>query len=103
MLVLLIVFVLLIVITTLITTRNERNMVMDLAIEKTTQLARNYFDNVNTMMLSGTMSSRSVLRDKLLETEGIVGVKIIRADAVSQLFTMVTPNRSSKMIWTDRD
>lgn len=92
-LVLLVVFVLLILVTTLITTSNERSMVRHLAIDKTTQIARNYFDNVNTMMLSGTMAHRAVLREKLLETEGIKNVKIIRADAVSQLFTTGNPEQ----------
>jgi methyl-accepting chemotaxis protein len=93
LLALLTVFVLLIVITTIIATHNERNMVIDLAIDKTTQIANNYFDNVNTMMLSGTMASRAVLREKLLGTEGIQTVKIIRAEAVSKLFGSGNPEQ----------
>ncbi len=86
LLVLLIVFSLLILLTTSITAKNERSLVMDLAVDKTQQIARTYFDNINTMMLSGTMSQRSVLREKLLDADDITGVKVIRAEAVKKLF-----------------
>ncbi len=84
--VLILVFALLIAVTTTITTINEREMVMDLAVDKTEQITRTYFDNVNTMMLSGTMAQRSILRDKLLKTDGIQAVKIIRGDAVRKVY-----------------
>ncbi len=90
---LIVVFVLLIVVTTTITTINEREMVLDLAIDKTEQITRTYFDNVNTMMLSGTMPQRSVLREKLLETEGIKAVKIIRGEAVRKIFGNGNPEQ----------
>ncbi len=90
-LVLALVFVMLMTATTLITTTNEREMVLELAVDKTLQVASTYFDNVNTMMLSGTMAQRSVLRQKLLDTEDIIGVKIIRAPAVSKLFGVGNP------------
>ena len=86
LLVLLIVFSLLIILTTSITAKNERSLVMDLAVDKTEQIARTYFDNINTMMLSGTMSQRSLLREKLLDADDITGVKVIRAEAVKKLF-----------------
>ena len=86
LLVLLIVFSLLIILTSSITASNERSMVMDLAVDKTQQIARTYFDNINTMMLSGTMNQRSVLREKLLAADDITLVKVIRAEAVSKFF-----------------
>ncbi|MCP4077480.1 MAG: methyl-accepting chemotaxis protein [Gammaproteobacteria bacterium] len=86
LLVLLIVFSLLIILTTSITAKNERSLVMDLAVDKTEQIARTYFDNINTMMLSGTISQRSVLREKLLDADDITSVKVIRAEAVKKLF-----------------
>lgn len=93
LLALIVVFVLLIIATTTITSINERQMVMDLAVDKTEQISRTYFDNINTMMLSGTMPQRAVLREKLLETEGITGVKVIRAEAVSKLFGKGNPEQ----------
>ncbi len=92
--VLFVVFALLIIVTTSVSISNERKMVMELAIDKTTQIARTYFDNINTMMLSGTMGQRGVLREKLLSTEGITGMKILRADAVSKVFGAGNPEQA---------
>jgi len=89
-----IVFAVLITVTTVISTINERDMVMDLSVEKAEQMARTYFDNINTMMLSGTMAQRSVLREKLLENEGVVNVKVIRANTVSSVFGAGTPEQT---------
>jgi methyl-accepting chemotaxis protein len=86
LLVLLLVFTLIIVVTTFLTASNERQMVTDLSVEKTQQIANTYFDNVNAMMLSGTMNQRSILREKLLQEPGIVGVKIIRADSTKEIY-----------------
>ncbi len=91
--VLIVVFVLLIAATTTITMINERDMVMELAVDKTEQMTRTFFDNVNTMMLSGTMPQRSILREKLLETDGVQAVKIIRGDAVKNIFGAGNPEQ----------
>ena len=88
-----IVFAVLISVTTIISTTNERAMVMDLTTEKAEDMARTYFDNINTMMLSGTMAQRSVLRDKLLESDGVTNVKVIRAPKVSEVFGPGNPEQ----------
>ncbi len=90
---LIIVFTLLITLTTTITIRNERNMVTDLAVDKTQQMANTYFDNINTMMLSGTTSQRTILREKLLENNDIKVVKVIRSEAISKLFGKGNPEQ----------
>ncbi|MCP4273694.1 MAG: HAMP domain-containing protein [Gammaproteobacteria bacterium] len=86
LLVLAVIFTLLIIVTTAITATNERNMVLDLAVDKTRQIAITYFDNVNTMMTTGTTAQRGILRDKLLEDKEITNVKILRSEAVKKLF-----------------
>ncbi|MCP3673095.1 MAG: HAMP domain-containing protein [Gammaproteobacteria bacterium] len=91
--VLVFIFILLIIITTTITAVNERNMILDLAVDKTHQIASTYFDNINTMMLSGTMSQRALLRDKLLENKEITKVKIIRTETVSKLYGTGNPEQ----------
>ena len=90
---LLVVFALIIIVTTIRTASNERDMVMQLAVDKTQLIANTFFDNVNTMMLSGTMSQRALLRKKLLEEPGIIGVKIIRADNIVKLFGPGNPEQ----------
>jgi methyl-accepting chemotaxis protein len=86
LLVLVIVFASLIVVTTTVTTLNEREMVMQLAIDKTEMLARTYFDNVNALMLTGTMANRHITQQKILANEDVTTAKIIRTEAVSAVF-----------------
>jgi methyl-accepting chemotaxis protein len=88
-----VVFAVLITVTTVISTMNEQAMVMDLEVEKVEQMARTYFDNINTMMLSGTMAQRGVLREKLLENDGVTRVKVIRAQPVVKLFGAGNPEQ----------
>jgi len=93
LLVLAIIFTLLIIVTTTITTTNERSMVLDLAVDKTRQIAITYFDNVNTMMTTATTAQRSILREKLLEDKDITNVKILRSETVSKFFGNGNPEQ----------
>jgi len=60
--------------------------VMQLAIDKTEMLARTYFDNVNALMLTGTMANRHITREKILANEDVTTAKIIRTAAVSSVY-----------------
>ncbi len=93
LLVLAIIFTLLIILTTTITATNERSMVLDLAVDKTRQIAITYFDNVNTMMTTGTTAQRGILREKLLEDKQITNVKILRTEVVKKFFGDGNPDQ----------
>ena len=49
-------------------------------------IALNYFDSVNTMMLTGTVANRKLIQDKILSQDDIVEARIIRAPALIDLF-----------------
>lgn len=49
-------------------------------------LALNYFDSVNTMMLTGTAANREIAQQKALSQEEIVEARIIRAPALIKTF-----------------
>jgi methyl-accepting chemotaxis protein len=49
-------------------------------------LALNYFDSVNTMMLTGTAANRKIAQQKALSQEEIVEARIIRAPALIKTF-----------------
>ena len=49
-------------------------------------LADNYFDSVNTMMLTGTMANRQLISDKLISQNEIVEARIIRGEKVKTLY-----------------
>ncbi|MFQ3193592.1 MAG: methyl-accepting chemotaxis protein, partial [Colwellia sp.] len=44
-------------------------------------LALNYFDSVNTMMLTGTIANRQLIQNKIQSQDEIVEARIIRAPA----------------------
>ena len=93
LLVLLTIFTVLILITTALTANNEKEMAMELSIDKTEHMASNYFDNVNTMMITGTVTQRSVLKEKLMEDPDLRKVKILRTEAVNKFYGAGNPDQ----------
>jgi methyl-accepting chemotaxis protein len=93
LLVLLATFAVIIIITTSLTASKERDLVMDLVIDKTESLVENYFDNVNSMMMTGTIKQRGILNQKLLENEDITKVKILRTEAINKLYGPGNPDQ----------
>ncbi|WP_085299382.1 methyl-accepting chemotaxis protein [Cognaticolwellia mytili] len=49
-------------------------------------LALNYFDSINTMMITGTAANRKIAQQKALSQEEIVEARIIRAPALIKTF-----------------
>ncbi len=59
-------------------------------------LALNYFDSVNTMMLTGTIANRQIIQNKILSQDDIIEAKIIRADSVNKVFGPGYPDQVVK-------
>ncbi|MCP4324233.1 MAG: methyl-accepting chemotaxis protein [Alteromonadales bacterium] len=49
-------------------------------------LALNYFDSINTMMLTGTISNRQIIQQKIISQEDIVDARIIRSELLNKTF-----------------
>jgi len=49
-------------------------------------IALNYFDSVNTMMLTGTIANRQLIQQKILSQQDIVEARIIRGPKVREIF-----------------
>ncbi|AIV05984.1 chemotaxis protein [Vibrio harveyi] len=62
----------------------QKTLINDVLSEQLHDKASNYFDSLNMMMLTGTMSQKETLRQKALAQEGIEQVRVLRADAVSK-------------------
>ena len=88
-----IVFVLLMIATTWQTAVTQRALVDDLAQQKALDTASSYFDGVNTMMLTGTMAQRDVLRNKVLSHDDITETRIVRGDAIVDVFGAGNPEQ----------
>ena len=65
---------------------NQKTFVEKVFMNQATQTTYQYFDSVNTMMITGTMENREILRKKLLENKEILDVRIVRGPEVKKLF-----------------
>jgi methyl-accepting chemotaxis protein len=65
---------------------DEKNMAQDYVAINLESIAQNYFDSVNTMMLTGTMNNRKIFQQKILANDNIVEAKIIRSSIVNKLY-----------------
>lgn len=65
---------------------DEKNMAQDYVAINLESIAQNYFDSVNTMMLTGTMANRQIFQEKIVSHQDIVEAKIIRSGIVNKLY-----------------
>ena len=71
----------------LITGQKQQNDLAHQTIKQNIKiLADNYFDSINTMMLTGTMANKEILRKKILSEEQIKDIHIIRSDKINKFF-----------------
>ncbi|TPH17742.1 methyl-accepting chemotaxis protein [Litorilituus lipolyticus] len=59
-------------------------------------LALNYFDSVNTMMLTGTIANRQLIQDKILSQDDIVEARILRSASLNKVFGTGHADQSAK-------
>lgn len=64
----------------------EKRLVLQVVEQQTKDAADSYFDSINTMMLTGTMAQRDVLRNKILARPGVIDARIIRGELVTSVF-----------------
>ncbi|MDX8395942.1 MAG: methyl-accepting chemotaxis protein [Mariprofundaceae bacterium] len=66
--------------------QEEKQRVLEITEQNLIAMNGNYFDSLNTMMLTGSMDERAVLREKMAAIKGMLEVRIVRADAVSKQY-----------------
>lgn len=77
------------IVMTLVTSYNVRResaRLTEFAEEQTKDLTTFYFDSLNTMMLTGTMDQRGILRKKVLARSQVVDARVVRGEPVKQQF-----------------
>ncbi|WP_114326830.1 methyl-accepting chemotaxis protein [Candidatus Colwellia aromaticivorans] len=62
-------------------------------------LALNYFDSVNTMMLTGTIGNRQMIQNKIISQDDIVEARILRAPALTKVFGEGYADQSAKSLF----
>jgi methyl-accepting chemotaxis protein len=80
------VFTVVLVTTLYHTAKNERELIQAVVEQQTKDAADAYFDSINTMMLTGTMKDRGIIRDKVLARQNVVDARIIRGKKVSDMY-----------------
>ena len=66
--------------------RSQRGMVEQMVFNQAEALADAYFDNVNTLMLTGKMAEREIARTKITARPEVLDARILRGEAVSTLY-----------------
>lgn len=65
---------------------NEKKFVESIVRNQAHEAVEQYFDSVNTLMISGAMEQREILRSKTLQRKDLVEARIFRSEAVKKLF-----------------
>ncbi|KZN35913.1 methyl-accepting chemotaxis protein [Pseudoalteromonas luteoviolacea S2607] len=85
----------LVLIASILSNSNQQKSLAEKTVETNIRLlADNYFDSINTMMLTGTMANRQILGDKLRNHDNIEDAHIIRGEKVNALYGQGNPNES---------
>ncbi len=83
--------------TTIFFFYNDEKVLAEHFVEKNLEsLALNYFDSVNTMMLTGTIANRKIIQDKIVSQDDIVEARILRAPALIKVFGKGNADQSAK-------
>ncbi len=80
--------------------RSEAKLTRDVAELTTLATADSYFDSINILMLSGAMANRSTLQKKILSNQAITEARIIRGDAVKNMYG---PGSADAVVMDDLD
>jgi len=73
-------------VSTFFSAAQQKETMLGVAEHQAYSTAFNYFDNINTMMLTGTIGNREIIKDKMLQEPAIKALKMIRADALVKTF-----------------
>jgi methyl-accepting chemotaxis protein len=83
---LIILFTLMLVISALYLFSTQRSMVEHMVENQAVILADSYFDNINTLMLTGGIANREIPRTKVMAEESVLDARIIRGEGINKTF-----------------
>ncbi|MFW1678046.1 methyl-accepting chemotaxis protein [Pontibacter sp. JAM-7] len=66
--------------------RSESTLALEVASRNTQETADAYFDSINILMISGAMSNRQTLQNKILSNEDITEARIIRSPSIIKMY-----------------
>ncbi|HHM04669.1 MAG TPA: HAMP domain-containing protein [Gammaproteobacteria bacterium] len=80
------IFVLVIASVTFYSSQRQQEATLLLAEQQVKDMSTMYFDSLNTMMLTGTMSERGILRKKMLRRNHVLEARVVRGMPVKGQF-----------------
>ena len=90
-----ILFLSVLVVSSLNQYNSETALIQTIVQDKTNTLADSYFDNVNTLMLTGGMANKEIARKKLISRDDVLDAYIIRGQGVIKAYGAGTgPNKA---------
>ncbi len=98
-LVLIVLFIIILTASSLYQFQSQRSLVEHLVEDQASTLAGAYFDNVNTLMLTGGMANKQIARKKLTSRDDVIDARIIRGEAVRKTFGPGDESNQSKDEW----
>jgi methyl-accepting chemotaxis protein len=81
-----IIYLIALTVSTIFTSSQQKDQMIKVADAQARSTAYNYLDNLNTMMLTGTIANRNIIREKMLLEPAITSLRLMRAAAVSDMF-----------------
>lgn len=79
-------FSLILVFTVLYSANAQRDHMEEFSHKYVDGLAKSYFDGLNTMMVTGTINNRDVLRNKVMAPKDVLDVRVVRSDQLNRMF-----------------
>ena len=92
----LIVFAIILATSVIHMVHTERALIENIIQQQNKDTADTYFDALNTMMLTGTMSQRQLLSTKIMEHPGVTEARMIRGSAISAIYGEGLPEEQIK-------
>jgi len=80
------VFTVMMLVSTTLTYIDEKNRALAMVQQEVVERNLSAFDSLNMLMISGNMEERETLRGKLLNGKGVLDVRFLRGDALTEQY-----------------
>ncbi|WNO10778.1 methyl-accepting chemotaxis protein [Teredinibacter sp. KSP-S5-2] len=100
--VLAVVFTLVLAFNVIYSSETQQSRMEESSRHQVYSLSKSYFDALNTMMHTGTMANRQLLREKMLATPNVEDIRIVRGEPISALYGSGLDTEKSKDPYDNR-
>ncbi|MCU7932780.1 MAG: methyl-accepting chemotaxis protein [Candidatus Thiodiazotropha sp. (ex Codakia rugifera)] len=80
------IFILIMAVVTVYSAQQQKDRLLRLTENQIFDVLNGYLDSMNAMMFTGTMSNREMLREKIQKRDGVLEVRMLRAESINKTF-----------------